>query len=88
MRRLYRSNQRPSRRRRVLRRIQHGPHIITKKCLYCNSPVHVVVDKDSPVKRVKHVKNWGAENLEYSFNMVHTKSKELDVCFYHMKNRP
>lgn len=57
------------------------------KCKYCNSPAITLPDKSSPVVRKSHVRNWGAENLVYSFSMVHSKRIQLDVCFYHYKTQ-
>jgi len=58
-----------------------------KICRYCNSPVMTIPDKSSPIKKVPHVRNWGAKNLVYSYSMCYTKTIKLDVCHYHNKNR-
>ena len=58
-----------------------------KKCKHCNGPVYRMVDKSQPANVIRHVRNWGAENLEYSFICGSGKSKELDVCYYHYKKQ-
>lgn len=57
------------------------------KCRYCNSQAITIADKNSPIVRVPHVRNWGAENLVYSFSMCYSKRIQLDVCHYHYKTK-
>lgn len=57
-----------------------------KKCLLCNSPVLRKQRKEGKSRYKEHVRNWGANNLEYSF-MVEKQTEETDYCYYHTKAR-
>lgn len=57
-----------------------------KTCKHCNSQVRSIPMKDRPSKRMAHIRNWYAENPEWSFTHVYP-TKKLDVCYYHDKFR-